>query len=49
MNMMQSLKMMLGYIYEGAVWVFSPSQDNYPMVGASAFEGDIYKGSNWSD
>jgi hypothetical protein len=49
MNMMQSVKMMLGYIYEGVAMLFGPSQDNYPMVGASAFEGDIYKGSNWAD
>lgn len=49
MNILQSLKMTLGFLSEGAIWIFSPSQDNYPMVGASAFEGDVYKGSRWAD
>ncbi|NEP43289.1 MAG: isochorismate synthase [Okeania sp. SIO2H7] len=49
MNILESVQMTLGFIYEGVARLFSPNQDDYPMVGASAFEGDIYKGSNWAD
>ncbi|MDY6802710.1 MAG: hypothetical protein SXA11_02745 [Cyanobacteriota bacterium] len=49
MNILEPIQMTLGYIYEGVARLFSPNQDDYPMVGVSSFEGDIYKGSYWAD
>ena len=49
MNILESVQMTLSYIYEGAARLFSPNRDDYPTIGVSAFEGDAYKGSNWTD
>ncbi len=49
MNILQSIKDMLGYIYEGVARVFGPNKDDYPQVGESPFEGDPNKSHKLAD
>lgn len=39
MNMMSKLSNMMAYLTEAVIRIFSPSDDAYPEVGPSPFEG----------
>ena len=49
MNIFKSIEEAVVYISGAIRRIFGPSDDMYPMVGVSPFEGDVYQGSNWSD
>ena len=49
MNIFKSIEEAVVYISEAIRRIFGPSDDMYPMVGVSPFEGDVYQGPNWSD
>ena len=49
MSIFKSMEKAIVYISGAVRRIFGPSDDMYPMVGVSPFEGDIYQESNWSD
>ncbi|MEO0947806.1 MAG: hypothetical protein AAFY11_06635 [Cyanobacteria bacterium J06641_5] len=46
MNIKQLWNDVNRYLWEAAARIFSPIDDNYPMVGVQPFEGEIVRGYN---
>jgi len=49
MSILKSMEEAVVYISEAIRRIFGPSDDMYPMIGVSSFEGDPYRGPNWAD
>ena len=49
MSIFKSMEKAVVYISEAIRRIFGPSDDMYPMIGVSPFEGDVYQGPNWLD
>lgn len=48
MQIIEQLKLTVGYLAEATMEVFSPNHDSYPNTGIQPYEGDPYKGkSKW--
>ncbi|MCL2932448.1 MAG: hypothetical protein MGG11_09310 [Trichodesmium sp. MAG_R03] len=47
MNIFKSIEEAIAYISGAIRRIFSPSDDMYPMIGVSPFEGDLYQEANW--
>lgn len=45
MKLLKALVDALGYIAEGALELFSPNHDSYPLVGVQPYSGTIYRRS----
>lgn len=45
MNILQSVHDTIQYLIEAATRLFSPSDDQYPLIGVQPFDGDTY--SKW--
>jgi hypothetical protein len=43
MKLWSSMTYAVIYIYEAVMRIFSPSHDDYPEIGESSFNGDIYR------
>lgn len=43
----QALSDLLQYIGEGFARIFSPSDDEYPMIGIQPFDGEIHSPTNY--
>jgi hypothetical protein len=45
----QALKNIIQYLTEGFARIFSPTDDEYPVIGVQPFEGEIYSPSTYFD
>lgn len=48
MKVVKALIDTLGYLTEGALEIFSPNHDSYPLAGLQPYSGDIYRSSRKS-
>lgn len=48
MKVVKALIDTLGYLTEGALEIFSPNHDSYPLAGLQPYSGDIYRPSRKS-
>ncbi len=48
MKVFTSLVDVLGYLTEGALELFSPNHDSYPLVGVQPYSGEAYHPSKKS-
>ncbi len=48
MKLLKGLVDALGYIAEGALELFSPNHDSYPLAGIQPYSGEIYRSSKKS-
>ena len=49
MSVTQLLNNILQYLAEGLVRIFSPSDDEYPVIGVQPFGGEVYSHSSYFD
>ncbi|WP_063124297.1 hypothetical protein [Aliterella atlantica] len=48
MSISQTLAGILQYLSEGVARIFSPTDDEYPIIGVQPFAGEPYKqGADW--
>lgn len=45
MFLLHKLGLMVEYISEAAITIFSPNDDDYPEVGTQPFEGESFDGN----
>lgn len=48
MKLLKAFADALGYIAEGALELFSPNHDSYPLVGIQPYSGEVYRPSRKS-
>lgn len=48
MNISQRVLSSLQYLFEGVARIFSPTDDEYPLIGVQPFAGEPFKpGAGW--
>lgn len=48
MNISQRFLSILQYLFEGVARIFSPTDDEYPVIGVQPFAGELQKpGESW--
>ncbi len=48
MKILNALASTIGYVAEGALELFSPNHDSYPLVGIQPYSGEAYHPSKKS-